>query len=352
MSALPLAKAASGSEAMIHRTAAQLAILLALLVGLVLASASMGYINIPLADVFKIILHQAPWGQETSASLHTTVIWDVRLPRILTAATVGAGLAASGVVFQGILLNPLAEPYTLGVSAGAAFGASLVLLFDINILGFWSVPSMAFLGAGLTLMMVIFLSSSAGGVSSTNLILSGVIVTAILSAGMSFLKYLAQEKVAVIIFWLLGSFASSTWSEFWLVMAFLVLTTTVFLLHARDMNVLCLGSRVATSMGVDTSRSRMTLLVTGSLLAAVCVSVSGIIGFVGLVIPHMMRFLTGPDHRRLLPASLLCGAMLLLGADTITRAVLPEEVPIGVLTALLGGPFFFFIFRKKQLRVE
>jgi len=118
------------------------------------------------------------------------------------------------------------------------------------------------------------------------------------------------------------------------------------------MNVLCLGSRVATSMGVDTSRSRMTLLVTGSLLAAVCVSDSGIIGFVGLVIPHMMRFLTGPDHRRLLPASLLCGAMLLLGADTITRAVLPEEVPIGVLTALLGGPFFFFIFRKKQLRVE
>ncbi len=333
-----------------NNTTVHLVILFLILTGLVLVSTSLGYISIPLGEIFRILMHQPLPGAEQS--LHPTVIWDVRLPRILTAAVVGAGLATSGVVFQGILLNPLAEPYTLGVSAGAAFGASLVLLFDINILGFWSVPILAFLGAGLTLLLVIVLSSSAGGVSSTNLILSGVIVTAILSAGMSFLKYLAQEKVAVIIFWLLGSFASSTWSEFWLVFAVLVLTLVVFLVHARDMNVLCLGSRVATSMGVNTARARMVLLVTGSLMAAVCVSVSGIIGFVGLVVPHMMRFLTGPDHRRLLPASLLCGAMLLLGADTITRAVLPEEVPIGVLTALLGGPFFFFIFRKKQLRVE
>ncbi len=333
-----------------NNTFAQLIILILILTSLILISISLGYINIPLADIFMILFQQPLTGSEQN--LHPMVIWEVRLPRILTAAVVGAGLAASGVVFQGILLNPLAEPYTLGVSAGAAFGASLVLLFDLNVLGFWSVPCMAFLGAGLTLVLVIFLSSSAGGVSSTNLILSGVIVTAILSAGMSFLKYLAQEKVAVIIFWLLGSFASSTWSEFWLVFVFLILTLAVFLVHARDMNVLCLGSRVATSMGVDTTRARMILLITGSLLAAVCVSVSGIIGFVGLVVPHMMRFLTGPDHRRLLPASLLCGAILLLGADTITRAVLPEEVPIGVLTALLGGPFFFFIFRKKQLRVE
>ncbi len=325
------------------------------LVALILASACLGSIDIPVQDVLGI-LASPPWGagsgQSVQPDVQSVIIWDVRLPRILTAAAVGAGLASSGAVFQGILLNPLAEPYTLGVSAGAAFGASLVLLFGIDFLGFWSLPLMAFAGAGLTLILVLVLSSTAGGFSSTNLILSGVIVTSILSAGMSFLKYLAQEDVAVIIFWLLGSFASSTWSEFWLVCAFLGLIVIVFLYAARDLNLLCLGGRVARSMGVDSSRSRLFLLLAGSLLAAVCVSVSGIIGFVGLVIPHMMRFLTGPDHRLLLPASILAGALLLLAADTITRSLLPQEVPIGVLTALLGGPFFFIIFRSRRMQVE
>jgi iron complex transport system permease protein len=325
------------------------------LVALILTSACLGSMDVPVQDVLSI-LASPPWdaaaAQSVQPDVQSVIIWDVRLPRILTAAAVGAGLAASGAVFQGILLNPLAEPYTLGVSAGAAFGASLVLLFGLDFLGFWSLPLMAFAGAGLTMILVLLLSSTAGGFSSTNLILSGVIVTSILSAGMSFLKYLAQEDVAVIIFWLLGSFASSTWSEFWLVCAFLGLIVIVFLYAARDLNLLCLGGRVARSMGVDSSRTRLFLLLAGSLLAAVCVSVSGIIGFVGLVIPHMMRFLTGPDHRLLLPASILAGALLLLAADTITRSLLPQEVPIGVLTALLGGPFFFVIFRSRRIQVE
>jgi len=322
---------------------------------LVLTSACLGSMSIPVQDVLAI-LTSPPWGSASTQSaqpdVQSVIIWDVRLPRILTAAAVGAGLASSGAVFQGILLNPLAEPYTLGVSAGAAFGASLVLLFGLDFLGFWSLPLMAFAGAGLTMILVLLLSSSAGGFSSTNLILSGVIVTSILSAGMSFLKYLAQEDVSVIIFWLLGSFASSTWSQLWLVCTFLGGTFLMFMFAARDLNLLCLGSRVARSMGVDSSRTRLFLLLAGSLLAAVCVSVSGIIGFVGLVIPHMMRFMTGPDHRLLLPASVLAGALLLLAADTITRALLPQEVPIGVLTALLGGPFFFVIFRSRRMQVE
>ncbi|MFO7802479.1 MAG: iron ABC transporter permease [Desulfovermiculus sp.] len=323
------------------------------LVVLVLTSACMGSMSIPVQDVLGI-LASPPWGSGSSSSaqpeVQSVIIWDVRLPRILTAAAVGAGLASSGAVFQGILLNPLAEPYTLGVSAGAAFGASLVLLFGLNFLGFWSLPLMAFAGAGLTMILVLSLSSTAGGFSSTNLILSGVIVTSILSAGMSFLKYLAQEDVSVIVFWLLGSFASSTWSELWLVCAFLGVTLILFMCAARDLNLLCLGSRVARSMGVNSSKTRLFLLLTGSLLAAVCVSVSGIIGFVGLVVPHMMRFLTGPDHRLLLPGSVLAGALLLLAADTITRALLPQEVPIGILTALLGGPFFFVIFRSRRMQ--
>jgi iron complex transport system permease protein len=261
---------------------------------------------------------------------------------------VGAGLAISGVVFQGILLNPLADPYTLGVSAGAAFGASLAILLNIEFMGTASVPLFAFIGAVATLFFVMYLSASGGGVSSTNLILSGIIVAAILSAGISFLKYIADEQVAVIIFWLMGSFGSKTWTDVGLTFLFVGCGFLIFMFFARDLNLMSLGDRTASSLGVDTQKVTLMLLVTASMIAAICVSVSGIIGFVGLLVPHMMRLLTGPDNRRLIPISLLAGAILLLAADTITRAVLPSEIPIGVLTALIGGPFFCYIFRKQQ----
>lgn len=336
-----------------EKTALLLTALTCVLVGLIVISTAMGYVRIPLSEVARVIgAKLSGWNAWTESvnKLYPVVIMDVRLPRILTASVVGAGLAISGVVFQGILLNPLADPYTLGVSAGAAFGASLTLLFDLQFAGVYTVSLLAFAGAVLTLVFVIYLSTSAsGGLSSTNLILAGVIVTAILSAGISFLKYLAQEKVSIIIFWLLGSFAACTWPQFWLAAAAVVGGFAIFIYFARDLNLMCLGTRVASSLGVETTRVRLTLLVTASLVAAIGVSVSGIIGFVGLLIPHMMRGVTGPDHQKLLPASLLCGAILLLGADTITRAVLPSEVPIGVLTALIGGPFFCYIFRRKQI---
>ena len=191
--------------------------------------------------------------------------------------------------------------------------------------------------------------SSDLGMSSNNLILSGIIVAAILSAGISFLKYLADEQVSIIIFWLMGSFGSSTWTEVLLSLLFVSIALLIFIVFARDLNLMSLGERSASSLGVETKKVMMILLVTASLVAAVCVSVSGIIGFVGLLIPHMMRSLTGPDNQKLIPVSLLAGAILLLCADTVTRAVLPSEVPIGVLTALIGGPFFCYIFRKRQL---
>jgi len=311
----------------------------------------MGYINIPVGAVVKIILSRIsdqPSWIEGLDRLFPVVVVDVRLPRILSAAIVGGGLAISGVVFQGILLNPLADPYPLGVSAGAAFGASLALLLNIGLLGSYSVPLLAFVGAVGTLLFVIYLSSSSGGVSSNNLILSGIIVAAILSAGISFLKYIADEQVAVIIFWLMGSFGSKTWTDVWLTLVLVGIGFGVFIFYARDLNLMSLGNRTASSLGVDTRKVTITLLITASLVAAICVSVSGIIGFVGLLVPHMMRLITGPDNRRLVPVSLLAGAILLLVADTITRAVLPSEIPIGVLTALIGGPFFCYVFRKQQ----
>jgi iron complex transport system permease protein len=272
----------------------------------------------------------------------------VRLPRILSAALVGGGLAMCGVVFQGILLNPLADPYTLGVSAGAAFGAALAILLNVSALGVYSVPVFAFLGAVATLGAVIYLSTGSGGLSSNNLILSGIIVAAILSAGISFLKYIADEQVAVIIFWLMGSFASKTWGDVGLTAACISAGVSVFLYFARELNLMSLGNQMASSLGVDTRRVTLILLATASVVAAVCVSVSGIIGFVGLLVPHIMRLLSGPDNRRLVPLSFLAGALLLLGADTLTRAVLPTEVPIGVLTALIGGPFFCYLFRRQS----
>lgn len=329
----------------------QIAALIAAVFMAVVASSRMGYLTIGFGDVLKVLLAhlsgQERWleGIEPLASV---VIVDVRLPRILTAAIVGGGLAVSGAVFQGILLNPLADPYTLGVSAGAAFGASLALITNIFFVGAYTVPLMAFVGAIATLLAVVSLSASRSHLSSNNLILSGVIVTAILSAAISFMKYIADEHVSVIIFWLMGSFASKTWLDVTLTFSVIACGSAVVIYFARDLNLMALGSRTAASMGVNPRKITLLLLVTASLVAAVCVAVSGIIGFVGLLVPHMVRLLTGPDNRRLVPISLLCGSLLLLCADTVTRAVLPNEIPIGVLTALIGGPFFCYIFRKRQ----
>ncbi|MFW6054350.1 MAG: FecCD family ABC transporter permease [Thermodesulfobacteriota bacterium] len=334
-------------------TVYQLAVLCALLLALVCVSATLGYMDISFFEVAGIIRDKLLGLEPGSGGLDETkrvVVLEVRLPRILTAATVGGGLAVAGAVFQGILLNPLADPYTLGVSAGAAFGASLAILFSLGG-ALYSVPGFAFAGAIATLFLVIYLAYSGGrrGFSSNNLILSGIIVGAILSAGISFLKYLADEQVAVIIFWLMGSFASKTWPELGLVLILTALGSLVCLFYARDLNLIALGSRAAGSLGVNTGRVTLILLITASLIAAVSVSVSGIIGFVGLLVPHMVRFITGPDNRRLIPVSMITGALLLLGADTLIRAVLPGEVPIGVLTALIGGPVFCYIFRKRQM---
>ena len=326
------------------------------LVLMIITSLSLGYINIPIADIITILYGKITADLQILKNINATwlaVILDVRLPRILTCAGVGAALAVSGSLFQGILLNPLADPYTLGVSAGAAFGACVAIILNLSA-AYVSVPLFAFVGACTTLLVVMFLSYSSknpmAGLSSNNLILSGIIVGAILSAGISFLKFIANEQVSVIIFWLMGSFASKTWFDFLIVTLFLLIGFSVAIFYARDLNLISLGAKSAASLGVDLKKTNIILLVTGSMLAAVCVSVSGIIGFVGLLVPHMVRFITGPDNRKLIPLSMLAGASLLLFADTITRAVLPYEIPIGVLTALTGGPLFCWIFKKNRFR--
>jgi len=324
------------------------ALLAAVLAGLCLAACTLGVIHIPPGEVLRGLFRGLRGAADSLDGTAAGILFDVRLPRILTCSAVGFSLAVAGAVFQGLLLNPLADPFTLGVSSGAAFGAALALLLGLSFLGPATLPVLAFAGATLTLAAVISLAGRDGELSPASLILAGVIVSAILSAGISFIKYLADERVSVIVFWLMGSFVGRTLSDAALAGYAALIAFAVCLYYGRDLNIMSLGRRSARSLGVDTGRVRLVLLVTASLVSAVCVAVSGVIGFVGLIVPHLMRMVVGPDNRWVLPASGLGGAILLLMADTVTRALLPHEVPIGVLTALIGGPVFCWIFSRSR----
>jgi len=322
-----------------------------LLLAAVVMSATMGYMRIPAVDVLKILMARISGSTAGLDPVAVAVVADVRLPRILAAVLVGGVLAVCGTVFQAILLNPLADPYTLGISSGAAFGASLVIVlqvFGLALPSALSIPLFAFFGSLATLFAVLALASGDRRLSSTSLILSGVIVAAILSAAIGFLKFLADEQVGIIIFWLMGSLSGVSWQNIFLLAPVALAGLVLCLLHSRDLNIMATGERAAITLGVNTVRLRWVLLIVCSLMTAVCVSVSGIIGFVGLIIPHLLRHVIGPDNRSLIGLSFLGGSLLLLFADTLTRAVLPSEVPIGVLTALLGGPFFCVIFKRRQ----
>lgn len=317
-------------------------------------SAGLGYIKISPAEIVQII------GATLGATLPDTidpsypfVIMEVRLPRIFSAALVGGGLAVAGCVFQSLLQNPLADPYTLGISSGAAFGASLaimLLIVGISLPAAVVIPLSAFAGAILTLAAVFSLAAPSSRLSSNSLILSGIIVSAILSAGISFIKFLADEQVNAIIFWLMGSFIGKNWSDVLLLTLLILPCTIVLIIYAREMDIMTFGDRTSESLGIQTGKIRRFILVVASLSTSACVAVSGIIGFVGLIVPHFVRMILGPSNRLLIPCSFLCGCILLLFADTLTRVYLPTEIPIGVLTALIGGPLFCYIFRKTQLQ--
>ena len=330
-----------------------LATTLLLVVAISLASGYMPFTALEIADG---LLSLIPGGEESTLSeSRRMALIDIRLPRLITALLAGAALGLSGAVFQGLLLNPLADPYTLGVSSGAAFGASLVIVGAMTLpWAFFLATPMApavgaFLFSLLTLRLVIALASDSDNrLSPTSLILSGVILSAILSAGISFIKYLAGEQVSTIVFWLLGSFQASTWAHALLVLVFLIPALALSLAMATDLNIMTLGFKSAENLGVNTAKVRLTLLGAASLAASASVAVAGIIGFIGLIVPHLIRLLTGPDHRSLIPLSTLGGAVLLCAADTIVRAYLPGEIPVGVLTALLAGPAFMVIFRRKM----
>ncbi len=316
-------------------------ILLIILFSLSIVFLGMGKMDIPRKNVIKILF--SSYGQfEGRERVERAVVVKIRLPRILSAIFIGMALSVSGVLFQAILSNPMAGPYTVGVSTGAAFGATLAIFFGIPF-----ITGFAFLGGVFALLAVLILSRAGGSISPTTLILSGIILSSILQAGISFLKNLAGESVGLIISFLLGSLVAKTWDEIRFAIPMIIIFSLLPILFSKELNILALCGKGAKEFGVEEEKIRLIMLVDASLLTVISVSISGIIAFLGLVVPHIVRMIVGPDHKKLIPMSALSGAVLLLIADNFIRIWLPHEIPVGILTTLIGGPFFLYIYTTR-----
>jgi iron complex transport system permease protein len=282
------------------------------------------------------------------------IVRRVRWPRVALAGLVGASLAVAGVLFQALLRNPLADPYVLGVSGGAAVGGIAAMTLGASLgLGAGAVPVAAFAGASLATLLLYAVAGSRGFVSATNLLLTGVVFNAFASAAIVFMASMAGlTEGASIFLWLIGSLSSARGDLMPWVALFLVGGLAVSLPAARGLNLLALGEESAQQLGVDVGRQQRILLIANSLLVGAAVSVAGLVGFVGLIVPHLLRLLLGPDHRLLIPAAALAGAMFLVLCDTVARTLLGgRELPVGAITALAGGPLFLYLLRRHHVRV-
>jgi iron complex transport system permease protein len=278
-------------------------------------------------------------------------IIELRLARILLGAIAGGGLSVAGVIFQSLLRNPLAEPYVLGVSSGSGLGAALAILLGMNALGVWTLPGMAFAGALGTILLVYALAETgAGAIPVHTLLLSGAIVNAVLASLLMFLVSVApSEDLHSVVWWLLGSLQVLDWPLLRVAGGVVAAGLVVCVLLARDLNLMTLGEEAAAHLGLNVEQTKKLFFIVASLMTGATVAACGLIGFVGLIVPHTVRLLVGPDHRRLVPASALAGAAFLVLADSFARVVIaPKEIPIGVITAFLGGPFFLFLLKRKR----
>ncbi len=331
----------------------------ALLLLSIVVSVSMGTATIPLSDTWAIVLHQVPFLGDLVHSdwpvSSEQIISKVRLPRVVLAALVGACLSLAGAGFQGALRNPLADPYTLGVASGAAVGASFVILFGLQlaIVGPWSIPVVAFATGMASLLIVLRLAGTDGKLQLETVILSGVVVQAFLGSIVSFMVTLSDQVVNEIIYWLMGSLSLRGWSYAGILVPYLIIGLLVLNVQGRALNLISLGERQAEHLGVHVARTRLVVLIVSTLITAAAVSVAGTIGFVGLVVPHLVRLMVGPDYRLIIPISALLGAVYMIWADTLARMLLsPTEIPLGVITAFLGGPFFVYLLRKHKRRLR
>jgi len=338
-----------GARATLRRTALICLALLALLFLVIVAASVIGAERLPLASSFCALFT----GGGASCGLsfeQSAILFEIRLPRILLAASVGASLATAGAGYQALLRNPLAEPYLLGISNGAAVGTMVALVFfGAGQEGSeWMRPLMAFLGALASTFVVYRLARGRTGASPEKLILAGVIVTTFLSSAIVFITAMMDAtRIRSFTFWLLGDLSGASSSLLTVAMAATLVGTIVLALHARSLNLLMLGERDAFDLGVETERVRLTVFLAASLLVGASVASSGSVGYVGLVVPHLVRLSLGSDNRTTIPAAALAGALFVIVADTVARTVIaPRELPVGAITALIGAPLFVYLLRK------
>ncbi len=328
---------------------------LLLLLGVVIVLAlAVGSARIPVASVWGVLLSRLPFIDIAPGwSLPTeTIIIDIRLPRVLLAGIVGAALAVAGATYQGLFRNPLADPYLIGVAQGAALGAVVGFLLPWSVGGLGLIPVLAFLGALAAVAVVYSVARVGKTLPMTTLILAGVALGAFLASITSYLMIISGEKLHGIISWLMGRFSLGNWEQVAMVVPYVVVGVVVIWLHARPLNVMQLDEEQAQQLGVNVERVKLILLAAATLITAAAVSFVGTIGFVGIIVPHAVRLVWGPDHRFLLPLTTLAGASLLILADTAARTMLaPTEIPVGVITAFFGAPFFLYLLRHKKRAV-
>ncbi|WP_068786807.1 FecCD family ABC transporter permease [Paenibacillus phocaensis] len=319
-----------------------------------------GSVNVPAGEIAAILLHQMPGLDRLITPDWSTaaeqIVVQVRLPRVLLGMLVGASLAVAGAGFQGVLRNPLADPFTLGVSSGSAIGAAVLIFFgwQFSLLGIFTLPMVAFVTGAVTLWIVIWLARENGKLPIESLVLSGVVMQSFLGAVVSFLTAMSKKTINEIYYWTMGSLSLRGWSYTAILLPYLVLGALYLWSRAKHLNLLTLGERQASHAGMAVERTKLTVLLVATLMTAAAVSVSGVIGFVGLVVPHMIRLITGPDYRLIIPLSALGGGIFMMWSDLAARSLLaPTEIPLGIVTAFVGAPFFgYLLYRKKKQREE
>ncbi len=330
-------------------------VLLAILVGSVILSAMMGAVHVPPREVVAIVFnHLADYvGLHIDAAYtqqQDAVVWSIRLPRILLGVMVGAALAVSGAALQGMFRNPLADPALIGVSNGAALGAVLALGLSIELLGRWTTPVFAFVGGVLFALLGYALSRQNGRTEVVTLILAGIALNTFAGAGTALVTFVANDsQLRAIIFWSMGSLGGATWTSVLVAAPFVIMGLIASFWWRRPLNLMTLGEREARHLGVETERVRLLVIIFTALMTGATVAVAGVVGFVGLIVPHVIRLVAGPNHRVLLPASAVGGAILIVLADLVARTIVsPLELPLGVLTAFIGGPFLLILMLKTR----
>lgn len=328
----------------------------ALLVFVMLVATGIGAVTVPISDTWAVIARHL-WGGGGEVDLATDqIIWRYRIPRVLLAALVGGGLGITGVILQAVANNALADPFVLGLSYGASLGAVLVIVSGAGlfaaggVLAGLSVAFAAFIGSIVAIVLVFLLGQQRGRIVPTRLILSGVAVGYLLLAATNYIQLRATpNELRTVMFWTLGNVSGATWRQLTLVSIVVVVIVSVLLCYGRQLNALCTGEEQATALGVNVKALRIVLLVLASMLIGVLISAAGGIGFVGLIVPHIVRLAFGGDHRRVLPLSVLFGGVYLVAVDLLSRVVdPPNELPIGIFTAAFGAPFFLWLLRRNQ----